>query len=133
MPFKTPLTYAELRAIRERQPWNADVLALLWEVKRLRTYPLRLHQIADDLNRPAGITGGIFDDMMDAVPHEPCVQERDQNDGGAAGGPSQTAKGHGAAVTAAPPAPLWAHRSVRGIMRPILWGLLWRWLNGLKF
>lgn len=37
MPFKAPLTYAELRAIRERQSWNADVIALLWEIKRLRS------------------------------------------------------------------------------------------------
>lgn len=49
MPFKDPLTFADLRAIRERQPWNADVLSLLWEVKRLRAAMLRLHQVSCDL------------------------------------------------------------------------------------
>lgn len=52
MPFKVPLTHAELRVIRERQPWNADVLALLWEVKRMRSLLLRVHQVSCDLKRP---------------------------------------------------------------------------------
>lgn len=78
MPFKDPLTFADLRAIRERQPWNADVLALLWEVKRLRAAMLRLHQVSSDLKRPAGLTGDIYDDLLADLAKEPCVLERDQ-------------------------------------------------------
>ncbi|MCP1404414.1 hypothetical protein [Achromobacter insolitus] len=78
MPFKDPLTFADLRAIRERQPWNADVLALLWEVKRLRAAMLRLHQVSCDLKRPAGLTGDIYDDLLADLAREPCVLERDQ-------------------------------------------------------
>lgn len=78
MPFKDPLTFADLRAIRERQPWNADVLALLWEVKRLRAALLRLHQVSCDLKRPAGLTGEIYDDLLAGLAKEPCVLERDQ-------------------------------------------------------
>ncbi len=78
MPFKDPLTFADLRAIRERQPWNADVLALLWEVKRLRAALLRLHQVSCDLKRPAGLTGDIYDDLLASLAKEPCVLERDQ-------------------------------------------------------
>lgn len=79
MPFKAPLTYSELRAIRERQPWNHDVLALLWEVKRLRSVLLRMHQVSGDLKRPASLMGEIYDDLMAALAVEPCVVERDQD------------------------------------------------------
>ncbi|WP_258128614.1 hypothetical protein [Achromobacter anxifer] len=78
MPFKDPLTFADLRAIRERQPWNPDVLTLLWEVKRLRAAMLRMHQVSFELQRPAGLTGGIYDDLLAALAVEPCVLERDQ-------------------------------------------------------
>lgn len=78
MPFKAPLTYSELRAIRERQPWNPDVLALLWEVKRLRSVLLRMHQVSGDLKRPASLMGEIYDDLMEGLAAEPCVIERDQ-------------------------------------------------------
>jgi hypothetical protein len=78
MPFKDPLTFADLRAIRERQPWNPDVLTLLWEVKRLRAALLRMHQVSFELQRPAGLTGGIYDDLLAALAVEPCVLERDQ-------------------------------------------------------
>ena len=79
MPFKQPLTHADLRTIRERQPWNPDVIALLWEVKRLRSVLLRAYQLSDDFKRPAGITGGLYDDFMSALRDEPCVIERDRN------------------------------------------------------
>ncbi len=79
MPFKAPLTHAELRAIRERQSWNADVLALLWEIKRLRSVLLRAHQLSNDFKRPAGVTAGLYDDFMEALRAEPCVIERDQD------------------------------------------------------
>ncbi|WP_025135943.1 hypothetical protein [Achromobacter sp. DH1f] len=78
MPFKAPLTHSELRAIRERQPWNADVLALLWEVKRLRSVLLRMHQVSCDLKRPAGLMGDIYDELLAGLAVEPCVVEMDQ-------------------------------------------------------
>lgn len=78
MPFKVPLTHAELRVIRERQPWNADVLALLWEVKRMRSLLLRVHQVSCDLKRPAGLMGDIYDELLASLALEPCIQESDK-------------------------------------------------------
>ncbi len=78
MPFKDPLTFADLRAIRERQPWNPDVLTLLWEVKRLRATLLRMHQVSFELKRPAGLMGGIYDDLLAGLAVEPCVLEKNQ-------------------------------------------------------
>ncbi len=77
MPFKAPLTHADLRLIRERQPWNPDVISLLWEVKRLRSLLLRAHQLSGDFKRPAGVTGELYDDFMTDLRGEPCVLERD--------------------------------------------------------
>ncbi|WP_454703481.1 hypothetical protein [Achromobacter pestifer] len=79
MPFKPPLYHADLRAIRERQSWNADVITLLWEVKRLRSVLLRAYQLSGDFKRPAGITGDLFDEFMAGLRIEPCVIERDQD------------------------------------------------------
>ncbi|MFY3138030.1 hypothetical protein ACOTFF_15675 [Achromobacter xylosoxidans] len=75
MPFRNPLTTEQLRAIRERQPWNPDVIDLLWEIKRMRSMLLRLHQVSGDLKRPASIVGEIYDDLMAALAVEPCVVE----------------------------------------------------------
>ncbi|MGE8449113.1 MAG: hypothetical protein ACN6OP_00535 [Pseudomonadales bacterium] len=78
MPFKDPLTHDDLRAIRERQPWNPDVIALLWEVKRLRALVLGANQLSGGLQRPTGILGTVFDDWIKQIHAEPCVIERDQ-------------------------------------------------------
>ncbi len=79
MPFKDPLSAEQLRAIRERQPWNPDVITLLWEIKRLRSVLLRLHQVSGDLKRPASLMGEIYDDLLEGLAAEPCVIERDQD------------------------------------------------------
>jgi len=79
MTFKDPLTHDDLRTIRERQPWNSDVISLLWEVKRLRSVVLRAYQLSGDFKRPAGITGSLYDEFMQALREEPCVIERDQD------------------------------------------------------
>lgn len=70
VPFKPLLTHADLPAIRERQSWNADVMALTWEVKRLCSVLLRAYQVSDDFKRPAGITGYLFDEFMTGLPAE---------------------------------------------------------------
>jgi hypothetical protein len=77
MPFKVPLSHQDLRNIRERQPWNADVITLLWEVKRLRSVLLRAYQLSGDFKRPAGITGELYDEFIKGLRDEPCVQERE--------------------------------------------------------
>ncbi|QET71452.1 hypothetical protein [Bordetella bronchiseptica] len=79
MPFRDPLTHAQLRAIRERQPWNPDVVALLWEVKRLRAMMLRAYQLAPDFPRPAGVLSYCYDTFMADLAVEPCVLERNEN------------------------------------------------------
>lgn len=77
MPFKFPLSHEDLRNIRERQPWNSDVIALLWEVKRLRSVLLRAYQLSGDFKRPAGISGELYDEFMKGLREEPCVLERE--------------------------------------------------------
>jgi hypothetical protein len=64
MPFKLPLCHNDLRAIRERQPWNTDVISLLWKVKRLRATLLRAY---------------LYDEFMAALHAEPCVIEHDHD------------------------------------------------------
>lgn len=59
MPFNPPLTRAQLQEIQARNPDNADVRALLWEIKRLRAIVVRADQlqrsISGDLAGGAGI------------------------------------------------------------------------------
>ncbi|MFP3747022.1 hypothetical protein SB816_28450 [Achromobacter sp. SIMBA_011] len=95
MPFRTPLTTEQLRAMRERQPNNPDVIALLWEVKRLRSVLLRLHQVSGDLKRPPSLMGEIYDDLMAGLADEPCVIERDQDVAALLGDPRKLRKGMG--------------------------------------
>ncbi|WP_338881593.1 hypothetical protein WHX56_14265 [Achromobacter veterisilvae] len=78
MPFKDPLTAEQLSAIKARQPWNSDIVALLWEISRLRSFILRANQLSGDLQRPHGILGTVFDDWIQQIHAEPCVLERDQ-------------------------------------------------------
>lgn len=73
MPFKAPLSAEKLRTIRERQPWNPDVIALLWEVKCLRSVLLRLHQVSCDLKRPPGLLGDIYDELLAGLANKRCA------------------------------------------------------------
>lgn len=72
--FRPPLTLAELRAIQDRNPGQQDVLALLWELKRLQSIVLRFNQLRAQFARPADL-GSVFDDLMAQLDHEPCVTE----------------------------------------------------------
>lgn len=78
MPFKDPLTADQLRAIKARQPWNPDVITLLWEVSRLRSIVLRANQLSCDLTRPSGILATVFDQWIEQIHAEPCVLERNK-------------------------------------------------------
>lgn len=57
MPFKLPLSHNDLRAVRERQPWNTDVIALLWEGTRLGQPP---QQASDKAPEAEAVEEGVL-------------------------------------------------------------------------
>jgi len=89
MPFRAPLTAEDLAKIRARYeacPQRApcayqdavvweDVLALLFEIKRLRALALTAHQLRDNLKRPGSCLDGVWQEFLDSLAVEPCVVE----------------------------------------------------------
>jgi hypothetical protein len=89
MPFRTPLTSADLAKIRARYEASADrapcayqdkvvwedVLALLHEIKRLRALALTAHQLRDSLKKPNSCLDSVWEDFRNALSAEPCVVE----------------------------------------------------------
>ena len=75
MRNKLPLTRADLHAIQERNRGAPDVMALPWEVARLRATVL----YADQLQRTIGTVGGAQGLMLEALrarlKDELCVDE----------------------------------------------------------
>jgi hypothetical protein len=60
--FKAPLIHDQLVAIQERNKDNADIFALLWEIKRLRAVVLQADQLQRSIRGrpgygPAAATG----------------------------------------------------------------------------
>lgn len=81
MPFRPALTAEDLHNMRVRNTHpdgtiDPDLLAALWEIKRLRSLLLRLDQVSCDLRRPSGLMGDIYDELMQQIAVEPCVIER---------------------------------------------------------
>jgi hypothetical protein len=68
--FKPPLTAEQLRDIQARRD-PADIIPLLWEIKRLRALVLR----ADQLQGGLGSGGIILETLRDELVGEPCVEE----------------------------------------------------------
>lgn len=76
MPFKPPLTRADLVAIQERNAESADVRTLLWEVKRLRALALRTHDL---LRQGTSSTGAMMaNSLRTTLKDEPVVKEQPQ-------------------------------------------------------
>lgn len=75
--FRPPLTAAELREIGLRRD-PADIVRLLWEIKRLRAIALRAHQY--QLTAHGSVGGSIL--VLNALRHElegePVVAEQAQ-------------------------------------------------------
>ncbi len=70
MPFRDPLTTQQLQEIQERNRDSKDVMALLWEIKRLRSVILR----ADQAYRSNVFAGGLIADLLKAdLDKEPVV------------------------------------------------------------
>lgn len=74
MPDRPKLTRAVLREIQERRD-PADILTLLWEIKRLRGIALRADQVAKIIGPLGGAQGMVLDGLRAELEGEPCVAE----------------------------------------------------------
>lgn len=75
MRFRLPLTRDDLRAIQERNPGDADIQALLWEIARLRSLILYADQLQRMLTTLPGQQGDILEALRQKLTEEPCVSE----------------------------------------------------------
>lgn len=75
MPFRDPLTKAQLREIWERKD-PTDIDALLWEVKRLRAIVLRIDQLQRGLGEIGGGAIILLQGLRNELSREPCVAEQ---------------------------------------------------------
>lgn len=69
------MTKLQLHEVAVRNPQSADVIALLWEIKRLRSIVLRADQLQRALGEVGGAKGLILGGLRDALDGEPCVAE----------------------------------------------------------
>jgi len=75
MGFKEPLATDQLREIQERNRDSADVRALLWEIKRLRSVVLYADQLQRMLSTLPGPQGAVLNTLRAKLKDEPCVKE----------------------------------------------------------
>ena len=75
MPYRPPLTRAQLQELQDRNSESADVRALLWEVKRLRGIVLRADQLQRQMGSLGGGAGAILDGLRAELQGEPCIAE----------------------------------------------------------
>ena len=75
MGFKDPLPTDRLREIQERNRDSADVLDLLWEIKRMRATLLYADQLQRMLPAMAGPQDAILETLREKLKDEPCVKE----------------------------------------------------------
>lgn len=75
MGFKDPLQTDRLREIQERNRDSADVLELLWKIKRMRATLLYANQLQRMLTTLAGPQGAILETLRAKLKDEPCVKE----------------------------------------------------------
>jgi hypothetical protein len=75
MAFKPPLSTEDLRRIQDRNRDSTDVLALLWEIKRIRASLLYADQLQRMLTTLPGPQGLILDTLREKLKDEPCVKE----------------------------------------------------------
>lgn len=74
-PARRPLTKVDLQDIPARRSGDPDVVALLWEIHRMRG----TISYADQLQRVMGTVGGaqgmILEALRSRLEEEPCVKE----------------------------------------------------------
>lgn len=75
MRWKKPLTRDDLRAIQERSRDSPDVVALLWEVARLRSIVLHADHLQRLMASLPGPQGQVLESLRSLLITEPCVLE----------------------------------------------------------
>ncbi len=75
MPFPPPLTNAELHDIGQRKD-PADIVRLLWDIKRLHAIALRADQLQVSMGDVGGSLGMILGALRGELAELPCVVER---------------------------------------------------------
>lgn len=75
MRWKQPLTKDELCAIRERNRAAPDVMALLWEIARLRSIVLHADHLQRLVSSLPGPQGQVLESLRQMLVDEPCVLE----------------------------------------------------------
>jgi hypothetical protein len=75
MRNKPSLTRADLHAIQERNRQSPDVMALLWEIARLRATVLYADQLQRTIGSMSGAQGLVLDALRARLVDEPCVDE----------------------------------------------------------
>jgi hypothetical protein len=73
--FRPPLTAAELRDIGLRRD-PADIVRLLWEIKRLRAIALRAHQYQLTAHGNVGGSTLVLNALRHELENEPVVAEQ---------------------------------------------------------
>lgn len=77
MPFRPPLTTPLLHDIAHRRDPN-DIVALLWEIKRLRGIVLRANQVIRELPERSGPCGIVQEYLRKELSGEPCIVDEDK-------------------------------------------------------
>ncbi len=74
MTFRPALTQKQLHDIGVRRDPD-DILALLWEIKRLRAIVLRVDQLQRGMSLGGG-PGMLLDALRNDLKGEPCIDEQ---------------------------------------------------------
>lgn len=77
MPCKPPLTTEELHDIGQRKD-AADIVRLLWEIKRLRMIAIRSNQVLRDAPMLLGPVGIVQKYLKEDLAVEPVVMEMEK-------------------------------------------------------
>ena len=77
MPFRPPMTTELLHDVAQRRDPN-DIVALLWEIKRLRGIVLRANQVIRELPERSGPCGIVQQYLRKELRVEPCIVDEDK-------------------------------------------------------
>jgi hypothetical protein len=74
-PARPPLSKLELQEIQTRRRGDADIMALLWGIHRMRGTLSFADQLQRELGPMGGPQGMILEALRARLEHEPCITE----------------------------------------------------------